>query len=270
MTPCSWSRPRRLRRRARARRPLSVCEACCAGRAFRADRRLLRFPVLCRAEAEDCGAWVRKSWHRTAPTSSPFLLYWDKCFRATWSVRGARARDCDSFRAIAVWSSLFDSERARPAPRPCGDGSVAGGVSCDLWPSFRATGNDCGLSMCHWDGHVIDPTPVLRVPKAKNVRTDCQCAVRLVRLELTTRTTLHVAAAMGKDRKELGRTSTARFVQPHNVITLSCKNRPPCRPPRAARRLPRLTMQWRERTAARVAPRRGFGPPKRGPAHRPV
>jgi hypothetical protein len=28
---------------------------------------------------------------------------------------------------------------------------------------------------------------------------------------------------------------------PANVLTLSCKDRPPCRPPRAARRLPRLT-----------------------------
>ena len=34
---CSWSRPRRLRRRARARRPLSACEDRCAGRAPRAD-----------------------------------------------------------------------------------------------------------------------------------------------------------------------------------------------------------------------------------------
>src|SRR4029078_9115070 len=29
--------------------------------------------------------------------------------------------------------------------------------------------------LCHWAGRAIDPTPVLRVPKAENVRTDCQC-----------------------------------------------------------------------------------------------
>ena len=74
---CSWSRPRRLRRRARARRPLSACEDRCAGHAPRANRRerspaSLGSTCFCRAEAENRGAWVHRSWHRTAPTSLLF------------------------------------------------------------------------------------------------------------------------------------------------------------------------------------------------------
>src|ERR1051325_5630944 len=42
---------------------------------------------------------------------------------------------------------------------------------------------------------------------------------------------LLMAAAMSRDRRKFGRISTTRFVQPHNAITLSCKSRPPCRPP---------------------------------------
>src|ERR1043166_6516831 len=38
---------------------------------------------------------------------------------------------------------------------------------------------------------------------------------------------------------------------PPNVITLSCKSRPPRRPPGAAWRLPRLTTKWQERDAHR-------------------
>src|ERR1051325_8346316 len=41
-----------------------------------------------------------------------------KRIRAIRIVHGTRVRDCDSFRAFGVWSRLFDSERARPAPRP--------------------------------------------------------------------------------------------------------------------------------------------------------
>jgi len=37
-----------------------------------------------------------------------------------------------------------------------------------------------------------------------------------------------------------------------NVLTLSCKNRLKCLTKGAARRLPRLTLEWQERTAADV------------------
>ena len=53
---------------------------------------------------------------------------------------------------------------------------------------------------------------------------------RLVRLELILRRALHVVAAKGKHRREFGRSCTARFVHPHNVITLSCKAAYTCRP----------------------------------------
>jgi hypothetical protein len=132
--------------------------------------RLFRFRALpCRSrKLRRLGAKIVASNCADLPNLFPALPQTHPCNRRAC---GSRVRDCESFRAFDVWSSPFDSERARPAPRPCGDGSVAGGASCDLWPSFRATGDGCGLPMCHWAGHVIDPTPVLRVPKAENVRT---------------------------------------------------------------------------------------------------
>jgi len=43
-----------------------------------------------------------------------------------------------------------------------------------------------------------------------------------------------------------------KLVRPANVLTLSCKSRLTCLPQEAARRLPRLTREWQERTAADV------------------
>src|SRR4029079_6763966 len=138
---------------------------------------------------------------RRPPLPSSYIRA--KRIRATRIVYGTRVRDCDSSRAFGVWSSLFDSKRARPAPRPCGDGSVAGGVSatCRHLSAPNSVLMDC--SLYHWAGHVIGPTPLLREPKAENVRTDCQCAVRLVRLEVMPQKALHVAAAMSKEPQRI-------------------------------------------------------------------
>ena len=58
---------------------LAACEDRCAGHASAPidDSVSILSGSTCftRAEAKNCGAWVRKSWHRTAPTSLPFLLY---------------------------------------------------------------------------------------------------------------------------------------------------------------------------------------------------
>src|ERR1044071_7780296 len=64
---------------------------------------------------------------------------------------------------------------------------------------------------------------------------------------------------------------TSKSPGPANVLTLSCKSRPPRRPPVAARRLPRLTTEWQERTAADVTRRavraaQGGSPPSQGSA----
>src|ERR1051325_5016132 len=65
------------------------------------------------------------------------------------------------------------------------------------------------------------------------------------------RSALLMAAAMSRDRREFGRISTARFVQPHNAITLSCKSRLPRRPPESGAAAP-TNAQWQERPAADV------------------
>jgi len=57
-----------------------------------------------------------------------------------------------------------------------------------------------------------------------------------------------------------------------NVLTLSCKNGLTCMPREAARRLPRLTPEWQERTAADVTRACSSNGPRRlaaGPADRP-
>src|SRR4029078_4056375 len=61
------------------------------------------FLVLCRAEAENCGAWVRRSWHRTAPTSPTFLLYRRQthpCQRDCLWRSGARLRQLPRLRCL--------------------------------------------------------------------------------------------------------------------------------------------------------------------------
>src|ERR1044071_767460 len=59
------------------------------------------------------------------------------------------------------------------------------------------------------------------------------------------------------------------YVRPPNVLTLSCKSRPLCRPPRAARRLPRLARSSGSRTAADVTPACSSEPPSGGSAAEP-
>ena len=117
----------------------------------RSTRTIPTFPrssCFCRAEGESCGAWVRKSWHRAAPTSLPSSSICAKRIRATRIVHGTRVRDCDSFRAFDVGSNLFDSERARPTPRPCGDGSVVSGLVmiCSHLSEPNAVVVDCSCS----------------------------------------------------------------------------------------------------------------------------
>src|ERR1051325_6680368 len=116
--------------------------------------------------------------------------------------------------------------------------------------------------MCHWAGHDIDATPVFRAPKAENVRTDCHRAVRLVRLELMPQK--GSARGRGDEQRtaENSAGSVLRFVQPHNVITLSCKSRLPRRPQLAARRLPRLTRSGRSELAADVTRACSWSRPK--------
>jgi hypothetical protein len=86
------------------------------------------FLVLCRAEAENCGAWVRRSWHRTAPTSLPFLLYLRRihpCHSNRSCSSGARLRELPRLRCLEQ-IACFEEGAAGAAPR--GDGSVAGGL----------------------------------------------------------------------------------------------------------------------------------------------
>jgi hypothetical protein len=54
-----------------------------------------------------------------------------------------------------------------------------------------------------------------------------------------------------------------------NVLTLSCKSRPPCRPPWGGAAAAATNMQWRERTAAGVTPACSSEPPQGGSAAEP-
>src|ERR1043165_5883317 len=55
-----------------------------------------------------------------------------------------------------------------------------------------------------------------------------------------------------------------------NVLTLSCKSRPPHRGSPGGAAAAATNMQWRERTAADVTPARPFGAAPGGPAPRPA
>ena len=152
MTPCSWSRPKAAPPPSQRSAALAACEDRCAGHTptpiDKNDSDLPRSLVLCRAEAKNCGAWAHKSWHRTAPTSPTFppLSAPNASVPLGCSRRsGARLRQLPRLR---YWSSLFDSERARPAPRPRGDGSVASGLVmiCSHLSAPNAEVVDCSCS----------------------------------------------------------------------------------------------------------------------------
>jgi hypothetical protein len=61
-----------------------------------------------------------------------------------------------------------------------------------------------------------------------------------------------------------------QLLRPPNVLTLSCKSRLTCLPQEAARRLPRLTPEWQERTAADVTHACSSKPPQGGFAAGPT
>src|ERR1044071_1200999 len=58
-------------------------------------------------------------------------------------------------------------------------------------------------------------------------------------------------------------------VRPPNVLTLSCKSRPPCRPPSGGAAAAATNMQWREPSAADVTPACSSEPPEGGSAAEP-
>src|ERR1051325_5783655 len=80
---------------------------------------------------------------------------------------------------------------------------------------------------------------------------------------------LLMAAAMSRNRREFGRTCTARFVQPHNAITLSCKDRPPRRPLESGTLAAATNTKWQERSAADVTRACSSEPPEGGSAAEP-
>src|ERR1044071_8385349 len=59
--------------------------------------------------------------------------------------------------------------------------------------------------------------------------------------------------------RECGAFHRASYNVPPNVLTLSCKDRPPCRPPSGGGAAAATNMQWRERSAADVTPAAQFG-----------
>jgi len=143
MTPCSWSRPKAAPPPSQRSAALAACERSWAEPVHEQHERqssgLPSFTlVLCRAEAENCGAWVRRSWHRTAPTSHLLSVARAERIRASRIARwrsGERLRQLPRLRCWkqSVWFGEGAAGAASLRRRLGGRWSVEA-----LWPSFRA------------------------------------------------------------------------------------------------------------------------------------